>query len=113
MLAAERQQTKNTLAIFFLDSDKNLISLQKQNLLQLTANMSDIFVPACYLDAKYIIIAMLVPKRRTQNPTAFEQRQVQKIYTASKFFNINLLDYLLISKNKYYSFHEAGVLQRL
>jgi DNA repair protein RadC len=102
---------KNTAVVFYLDINKKIItSHQKDYLEKLDLNVSDIFIPAFYLDAKFIIIANVMPQNYKCSVNKYQEKIVNKIIKASCFLNIVFLDYLVVSKKKYISFHESNVI---
>ena len=71
---------------------------------------SDIFVTAVYVRSQYIIIVSIEPKRVSLCPKEFEVNHVKKLAAACMLLNIQLLDLLIVSEKKYFSFHESNIL---
>lgn len=110
-LKKERNQVENSFVIFFLDSDKKILSTHRRTFLEKPKiKISDIFIPAFYLEAQFLIIATVIPDRKKHLPNDFEIKQAQRIFSKGCFLNIQLLDYLIISTQGYYSFHEGGIM---
>lgn len=110
-VSKEKLKSKNTIVIFYLDINKNIISSHKKKYLEkFNLNVSEVFIPAFYLGAKFIVIANVMPKNYKSKVSKYEKRIVSKIFKASCFLNVFLLDYLVVSKNKYYSFHESDII---
>ena len=110
-ISKERLISKNTIVIFYLDINKNIISSHKKEYSQnINLKVSDVFIPAFYLGAKFIVIANVMPKNYKCKTNKYEKQTVKKIFKASCFLNVFLLDYLVVSKNKYYSFHESNII---
>jgi DNA repair protein RadC len=111
--AVEKENNKknHSLLIFYLDINKKIISVHKKDYLnEFDLTVSNIFIPAFYLGAKFIVIANVLPdnfKFKVSNTT---KALVKKIFKVSCSLNIFLLDYLIINKDKYYSFHESNIL---
>ena len=110
-VAKEKLKTKNTVVIFYLDINKKIISSHKKEYLKkYDLNVSDVFIPTFYLGAKFIVIANVMPKNYKCKVSECEKKTVNKIFKASCFLNIFLLDYLLVGASQYYSFHESKIL---
>lgn len=112
LLTKERKASQNILVILFLDSNKKIISIHRLVYIEKPQlNMSDIFIPAFYLAAKYIIVAQIKNRRNTSDknelPTEDEKIFLQKIKQAGNFLNIPVLDYLIITQKGYYSAYES------
>ncbi|GIK84178.1 MAG: hypothetical protein BroJett025_08000 [Patescibacteria group bacterium] len=110
-IETERNGTQNISCIFFLNEQKEILSIHRQIFFE-TAQLkvSDIFIPAFYLSAKNIVLVYIKNKEKTVLPTLYEINFTKKIMTAGKFLNVQLLDHLIVTKNEYYSFHKSKVI---
>ncbi len=124
-LTHERKCEKNIAVIFFLNKHREIISTHRHIFFEKSQlKMSDIFIPAFYVSASFLILAHiknrenhkenLEQKEKLQTnslqPTQFEKELTNKVITAGNFLNIKLLDHLIVTKKTYYSFHESGII---
>ncbi len=115
-LSHEKKCDKNIAIVFFLNDKKEVLSIHRKLFSKETKlTMSDIFIPAFYLSASFLIIVHVKNQNGGEiektilQPTDLEINLTHKIITAGDFLNIKLLDHLIVTKNIYYSFHESGI----
>lgn len=114
-LSHERRCKRNISVIFFLSEKKEIISIHRYIFFEEPQlKMNDIFIPAFYVAASFLILAQVkngnTNQTKSLQPTQFEIDLTDKIVTAGVFLNIKLLDHLIITKKAYYSFHESGII---
>lgn len=71
--------------------------------------MSQVFKFALYMDASYIVIVQTAPTGEFELSPYFEKLK-EKIKKAGDGNDIPLMEYMLITENKYYSFRMEGKL---
>lgn len=105
-----RHQETKYCKIFYLDKDKKLINIQTHSLQnKKTLKIKDIFVPGFYISAANIIIVhnhineLLLPNN-------LEIKLTKESFTAGCFLGIDLIDHLIVTKSRYYSFHESKII---
>lgn len=72
-------------------------------------NTRDIFIRALLSSAVYVILCHNHPSQNT-TPSAADIQLTKKIKEAGALLDIPLLDHIIISKENYFSFSEAGLL---
>ncbi len=95
-LSHERQCKKNISVIFFLSEKKEIISIHRHVFFEEPQlKMNDIFIPAFYVSASFLILAQVkngnTNQTKSLQPTQFEIDLTDKIVTAGVFLNIILL----------------------
>lgn len=106
-----RSQKYNTYVLLYLDINKNIISIhQKRFNDSEILSISELFIPAFYINAKFVIITKIEPNRKIIEAKENEKNLCLKINSSGKLFGINILDFILVSNNSYYSFHESHII---
>jgi len=98
--------------VVFLNNANKIISKRKMSVGGVNATIVDvriIFKEALEAQASKIVLAHNHPSGRNQ-PSLDDLNLTKKLIEAGKILDISILDHIIISENKYYSFSDNGKL---
>ena len=96
----------NSNKILFIE----LIGLGRQN--RLTANPPDVFRMAVYKQALKIIMVHNHPSGQMK-PSRADRAVTDHMLKVGEILNIDVLDHIIISETRFFSFNDAGIMDRL
>ncbi len=105
-------QDKECFFVFFLDNQNHLIScetMQEGTINQTTVYPREIFEKAIQQKATALLFAHNHPSG-VLKPSPEDIKLHQQLTQGAQLLQISVLDHFIVSSEKYYSFHEAGIL---
>ena len=107
-----RDNKKEHFVIFFLDTRNQEIKREIISIGSLNANLvhpREVFEPAIRYSAAQIIVAHNHP---SGNPDPSEEDLIitKRLIAAGKILGIDIIDHIIVAKNKYISFKEKGLI---
>ena len=106
-----RQKKKEYLVGLYLNARNQLLKIETISIGTLTANIihpREVFYPAIKLQAAQIIIVHNHPSNDPK-PSKDDLTVTENLIKAGKLMGIDLVDHLIITKQNYFSFKEAGL----
>jgi DNA repair protein RadC len=107
-----RSKNKEHTMCLYLNASSELIHAEIVSLGGLNYTLlepRDVLYPAITLPATAIILAHNHPSGKT-NPSLADKKTTKKLIQVSSLLGIKFLDHLIVSKQAYFSFKEAGLL---
>lgn len=107
-----RSAKKEYFVVFYLNVQNTIIHKEIISIGSLNASIvhpREIFEPAVRLTAGQIIIAHNHPSGNTE-PSKADIEITKRIYKVGELMGIPLLDHIIVTKNNWLSFKEAGIL---
>lgn len=111
-LALIDDPTKEHFLVAYLNQSNKVIKMERISIGGLTNTLADpkvIFKSALLKEATAIMLCHNHPSG-VAKPSADDRLLTQKIISAGKIFDINVLDHIIIGENSYFSFAEEGIL---
>lgn len=105
---------KSCTLLFFLNQNYSIVSTHTylKNIGK-PLLISEIFIPGFYVHASYVTLVKYSPNRKRIKPTKEEIEFYKKLKKTEKSFGIFLQDFLIISKNNYFSFYENRIISHV
>ncbi len=107
-----RDHKKEHFIIFFLDARNQEIKREIISIGSLTANLvhpREVFEPAVRHLAAQVIVAHNHPAG-TLEPSQEDKNLTHRLFEAGKLLGIELIDHIIVTKEKFFSFKEQGML---
>lgn len=99
----------------YLDLDNQVLSVELTALGTLNrvyVQAVDIFTPAIHHKCQNLILVHNHPGNSVK-PSSADIMLTHRLYAIAKFLNIRLLDHVIITEQKHYSFHDEDLLQKI